>query len=151
MKKIFALIAVLLLVAPAFALSAPAGFGKIKSGAYKILGCSITSDLDKTFALKTICPRQAIISGEDISVELIDVGKNSDLVYAHFKVYSNGNVYEFWRSPADQPASIEKYFIIVSSAAVVSVAGKPVWGSAEFTVSTIRPWIPALPSIQQKS
>ncbi len=151
MKKIFALIAVLLLAAPAFAWNTNSEFGKIKSSAYKIFGCSITSGLDQSFGLKTTCPRVAVISGEDISIELIDAGKNYDIVYAHFKTYSNGNSNEFWRSPADQPASVGKYFIIVKSAAIVSVADKPIWGSAEFAVSTVKPWIPALPPIQQKS
>lgn len=146
MKKIFILIAVLLLLTPTFALQPGAKLNSYKSTAYKILGCSINSAMEQSFALKTICPREAFISGEDLTIELIGVDKNSGIVYAHFKAHSNNKVYEFWRSPADQAAAVGKYYISVTSAAVLSAAGIPVWGSAEFIVSTVKPWIPTLPS-----
>ncbi len=140
MKKFIIILAVLLVAAaPVLALQPHgANYDQARHAAYKTLKCSTTANLNQAFALKTVCPREASINGEDISVELLDTQSKPDGVYAHFKVYTNGKTYEFWRVPSSfMPAVAGQYNVYTVSAAVIRVSGTAVWGTAEFKVVKI--------------
>ena len=141
MKKFFALIAVLLLASSAFALTAGekvAGkYNYGKQAAYRLAHCSIGSNLDSDFTLKSTCPRYASISGEDLSIEFLKAESTTDWSYVHFKVSTGGNVYEFVKSPSWSPTSVGNYLIYVEGSGIFSAGTQTIWSSAKFSVSKV--------------
>ncbi len=138
MKKIFALLTALLLVAPALAIGDRENSSltlPIKSKFLKAIGCSTTENLDNQFMLKTFCPREASISGETIEIILKGISKKADGVYSKFTVKIGSTSFDFEEKPKWEPLSVGKYSVTVVLAGVYSVGDFPLSGYTNFIVS----------------
>ncbi len=137
MKKFFALLAALLLIMPALAFENRDGSLTLplKSKFLKAIGCSTIESLDNQFMLKTICPREAQISGENIEIILKGVSKKTDGVYSKFTVKIGGNSFDFEEKPSWNPISVGLYSVTVVSAGVYSAGDFALAGYTNFVVS----------------